>query len=142
MPVSAPLPALPAGTTIYVRAVAENVQDTTMGPVSTFTTASGGGLPPVVETSPPLPIDPTSFKVHGSVNPRGLPTVAWFEWGTDPGLAVVSRTDNQPVGKGKRSIWVYQYLTGLSGGLTYYVRIVASNAAGKVRGEVLSITLP
>lgn len=133
---------LAAGTTYRVRVVAENARGTSTGPITTFTTGGAGGLPPVVETATPLPLGPTSFKVSGLVNPRGLPTVAWFEWGTDPELADFSRSEDESVGQGTEPVLVSRTLTGMSGGVTYYIRIAASNAAGTTRGEIVSITLP
>jgi hypothetical protein len=133
---------LAPATTHYVRVMAENAGGTSTGAVTTFTTGGVGELPPGVQTWAPLIVDSTSVKVGGTVNPHGLPTVAWFEWGTDPEFTTFSRTEDQSVGEGTTPTLVTHWLTGLTSGVTYYARIAASNAVGTSRGEIVSVTLP
>lgn len=133
---------LSAGTTYYVRLVAENASGVSRGPATAFPTGAGGSMPPVVETRPPWIVDTTTLKLVGTVNPNGLATVAWFEWSTDPDLSGFSRTPDQSVGDGTGAALVYQSLGGLSPGTTYYLRIAASNADGTTRGEIVGFTLP
>ena len=76
--------------------------------------------------------------LNGSVNPNGLATNAWFEWGTDPGLAAFTTTTSQPLGSGTGDNTVSQKITGLNFGTTYYFRVAGSNSAGITKGSIVS----
>ncbi len=100
----------------------------------------GGGSaesPPIVSTNGPADVTTSSAKMNGEVNPNGLQTYAWFEWGTDINLVVYSATDNLSIGNGvSNSPW--SATIPVSAGGTYYYRIVASNPEGVSRGGIVS----
>jgi len=77
-----------------------------------------------------------SATLNGTVNPKGLDTEAWFEWGTDANLANPDNTATQPVGAGTTDVPVSAAISGLTFDTTYYFRIVASNSSGVTRGNV------
>lgn len=75
----------------------------------------------------------------GAVNPGGLPTVVWVEWGTGPQYGSV--TPAQAIGAGNTSVPVEASLGALSGG-TFHLRMVASNRLGVSVGAAGTLVLP
>jgi len=60
-------------------------------------------LPPTVTTNAANAITTTSATVNGGVNPNGLATTAWFEWGSDPTLRPSAALPASPWGPGRRT---------------------------------------
>jgi Tol biopolymer transport system component len=95
-----------------------------------------GGLPPL----PPEvgvagainAVGSTAATVSASVNPNGRATSVRFEYG--PSAAYGLQTPDQSIGAGRADVAVTANLTGLAEGTTYHYRVVATNAAGTVRG--------
>jgi hypothetical protein len=121
-------------------------QVTAEGPGSALITASIGEVSgsitvavtasaPTVTTGPATEVDTTSATVSGTVNPNGLETEAWFEYGTSEALILSSA---RIVGSEEFDHLLTEELTGLSEGTTYQYRIVARNAVGLTQGEVLT----
>lgn len=75
---------------------------------------------------------PTTAVVTGTVDPRGTPTTAHFQYGTSP--AYGTKTPNQAVGGGDAKVPLSAPLTGLAPNTTYHYRIVAVSNAGTTRG--------
>ena len=123
--VSANIGGLTASTTYHFRIVATNSSGTRYGSDRIFTTLSATG-PPVVITNPASNIASFSARLNGSVDPHGLTTTVYFQYGTTTsyGLttAIQSKTGN-----------TYQNVSAPIGGLTasttYHFRIVATNGA-------------
>ena len=92
---------------------------------------------PTVTTKDPTEVTTSSAKLNGEVNPNGLQTRAWFEWGTDNNLIVYNTTDNQVIGDGISALPLSATIPVNAGG-TYYYRIAASNPEGASRGDVVS----
>jgi hypothetical protein len=78
--------------------------------------------------------------LNGTVDPGGLDTQAWFEWGPTPTLG--SSTSIQVVPAGNSGS-LRDRIVGLESFTSYYFRIVATNASGTGVGEIVSFgTLP
>ena len=78
--------------------------------------------------------------LNGSVDPGGLDTQAWFQWGLTPALG--SSTQPLFVGAAGQEA-VTARIDGLASFTTYYFRVVATNASGSGVGEIVSFgTLP
>jgi lysophospholipase L1-like esterase len=92
--------------------------------------------PPAVTTSAATSITIDSATVNGGVNPNGLATTAWFEWGTSPTLSTFDTTTTQAMGSGTSTQAVNAALSGLSAGTTYYFRVAASNSMGTSKGSI------
>ena len=134
--VSAIIGGLSASTTYHFRIVATNSSGTRYGSDRMFTTLSATGLP-VVITNPANHIASFSARINGSVDPHGLTTTVYFQYGTTTsyGLtaAIQSKTGN-----------TYQNVSDIIGGLTasttYHFRIVATNGAGTRYGSDRTFT--
>ena len=134
--VSANIGGLTANTTYHFRIVATNSSGTRYGSDRIFTTVSATG-PPVVITNPASYIASFSARLNGSVDPHGLTTTVYFQYGTTTsyGLttAIQSKTGN-----------TYQNVAATIGGLTasttYHFRIVATNSSGTRYGSDRTFT--
>jgi len=87
---------------------------------------------PNVQTGTALP-DLNSSLVEGSVNPGGLQTNVWFEWGTTQSYG--NQTLAQSIGSGFADVAVSEVIPGLAHNTTYHYRIVAQNTMGITYGE-------
>jgi hypothetical protein len=134
--VTANISGLTASTTYHFRLVATNNAGTRYGTDRTFTTLTPTG-PPVVTTNSANLIASFSATLNGSVDPHGLTTTVYFQYGTTTnyGLttAIQSKTGN-----------TYQNVTanisGLTASTTYHFRIVATNSAGTRYGSDRTFT--
>ena len=133
--VNAPLTGLTFGTTYYFRMVAQSTSGTEKGAIENFSTSP---VPPTVTTQSASSITASEASLNGTVNPNGVATDAWFEWGTDPSLVTFSETTHQPLGSGTQDNAVSSPLTGLANGTTYYYRVKAQNLAGDSTGSIFS----
>ena len=94
---------------------------------------------PVLTGAPPS-IGGTTAAFTGSVNPSGLPTTAFFQYGLDPKytgggpVTYPQSTPAQSVGSDFTSHTVTASVTGLVPNATYHVRLVATNSAGSTFG--------
>jgi lysophospholipase L1-like esterase len=103
---------------------------------------SSGSPPPKAVTMPATNIRIDNVVLHGVVNPNGLATNAWFEWGID-NAALTGRSPDFPAGSGTTDNQVVFTATGLQQKTTYYFRIAAINSAGKeAQGEIRSFSTP
>ncbi|MBI1925526.1 PD40 domain-containing protein [Candidatus Poribacteria bacterium] len=85
-------------------------------------------LPPSIFASFHSDVTPNSATLNGNVNPNGLSTTAWFEWGPTP--AYGNATPSSDLGTGTSIVSYNQTLSGLSPNTTYYYRAVAQNSFG------------
>lgn len=125
--VSVQLTGLETGVTTHYRVVATNDDGTARGDDRTLRT----GAPPAVTIRAPSQIGPTRALVSGTVDPNGLATAWYVEYGTSRSYGSRSATADAGSGTSARSVSVD--LTGLRSGTTYYARLVATNAAGTTR---------
>ena len=96
--------------------------------------------PPVVETVGPTNVGARSGRIRGRVNPAGLATQAWFEWGTEASPDDFQTTEAQALPASATDTMVWHELTGLEPGTTYYYRVAAENEVGAARGQIRSMT--
>lgn len=130
------LTGLATGTVYYYRVAASNGSGTSKGAILSFLP----GAAPTVTTLAATLVGATGATLNGNVNPNGLATDAWFEWGTSPSLATFDTSLHQALGTGTNSQLVTATLTGLSPETTYYYRVSASNATGMSNGSIASFT--
>jgi phosphodiesterase/alkaline phosphatase D-like protein len=120
------------GNTLYhFRVVASNGTGTTMGSDRTFTTLTPTG-PPVVITNGATNITTSSGTLNGSLDPHGLTTTVFFQYGTTTSYGSASPMQTQTGN-------TYRNVTANVGGLiphtTYHFRMVATNAGGTRMGS-------
>lgn len=108
--VSANLTGLQANTTYYYRAVATNSQGTTTGTTLSFTTATAL---PLVTTTPATFIETMGANLNGDVNPNGLATSVYFEWG-DRSDVLGNASARQAIGSGTNLLGNFARAEGLS----------------------------
>ncbi len=71
--------------------------------------------------------------LSGTINPKGLPTLGWFEYGET--LDYGSITEYQDMGSGVLDVGFGDSVAGLKSGTTYHYRAVADNDYDVVAGE-------
>jgi hypothetical protein len=135
--VSAAVTNLTAGVTYHFRVVASSSLGTARGTDASFTTAGG----PLVATGPVnfATLSLFAASVTGTVNPHGLPTAWWVEYGRTPGYGF--RTAATSV-TGSADLPVRTRLTGLAPGVRWHYRVVARSAGGTSVGADASFATP
>ena len=87
---------------------------------------------PVVTTNPATYVASFSATLNGSVDPNGLTTSVYFQYGTTAGYGFTTaphtKTGNTPQS-------VSANISGLAASTTYHFRIVATNSAGTWYGR-------
>jgi hypothetical protein len=134
--ISANISGLTASTTYHFRIVATNSGGTRYGSDRTFTTLSATG-PPVVTTSPATSIANFSATLNGSVNPHGLTTTVYFQYGTTTSYGLTTAIQSKT---GNTYQNVAANISGLTASTTYHFRVVASNSAGTTYGADRTFT--
>jgi hypothetical protein len=136
--VSSTLTGLKVATKYSFRLVAASSAGTAYGTTLDFTTA--GGVP-LVTTKSAISVTTTGGVLRADVNPSGLATNAWFEYGTDNTFSTIATTDNQAIPAGTSAVGITATISGRTLGETIYYRVVASNIVGpSLKGEAFSFT--
>jgi hypothetical protein len=91
---------------------------------------------PSVTTLPATSVITNAATLNATVNPNGVQTTAWFEWGATTNYGTTSTPTN--VGSGSSNVSVTNTVTGLTAGLTYHFRVVATNIEGLTCGTDLA----
>jgi outer membrane protein assembly factor BamB/N-acetylneuraminic acid mutarotase len=134
--INANISGLTASHTYHFRIVAHNGGGTVFGSDGTFTTLTATG-PPTVTTNPATNIGSLSAMLNASVNPHGLATTVYFQYGTTTSYGLTTPMQS-------KTGYTYQNVTarisGLAASSTYHFRIVATNSAGTVFGSDTSFT--
>ena len=89
-------------------------------------------------TKPATGITLTSAQLNGEVNPNGLATTWYFEWGSS--VAYGNSTPVTAAGAGTSNIVVSHAITGITSGTTWHFRLVATNSQGTSHGRDLTFT--
>ncbi len=93
---------------------------------------------PYAATQNTSPITLTNAVLNGMAVPNGLPSVAWFEWGTNASLGNLSSLTN--VGSGTAVVRVSAGISGLFPRGVYSCRLVVSNSSGVVHAPIQRFT--
>ncbi|MFH1230469.1 MAG: hypothetical protein V1709_03125 [Planctomycetota bacterium] len=133
-------------TTYYWRIDSKNSIGTTPGILWSFTTQPP--QPPTCTTNAATNVTTNSATLNGTVNPNGIDTNAYFQWGqTIPPIELgaipilyQSTTTSQSIGNGISPISVSANISSLSISTIYNFRIVATNAGGTTNGNNLIFT--
>ena len=134
--VGANVAGLTANTLYHFRVVASNGAGTAMGSDRTFTTLTPTG-PPVVITNGATNVTASSGTLNGSLDPHGLATTVFFQYGTTTSYGSATPMQSQTGN-------TYRNITANVGGLTphttYHFRMVATNAGGTRMGNDRTFT--
>jgi hypothetical protein len=87
---------------------------------------------PTVITGTSTNLSPDAATVTGALNPNGLVTTWYFQYGRTKSYG--SRTTAQDAGSGTKRVGVSSTLTGLANKTTYHYRLVATNSQGTTFG--------
>ena len=93
--------------------------------------------PPVAITNPATLIASFSAKLNGSVNPHGLTTSVYFQYGTTNSYGLTTAPQSHT---GNTSQDVSAHISGLTASTTYHFRIVTTNSAGTRYGSDTTFT--
>lgn len=132
------LTSLTPGTTYYVRAYATNSVGTAYGNAISFTTVAAT-IPTGVSTNTLSLITQTTASGGGNINSDGGATVTsrgvcWSNTTSSPTITNTKTVDGSGIGSFSSS------LTGLTAGITYYVRAYATNSVGTAYGTTRTFT--
>jgi len=127
---SAPIVGLTTSTTYHYRIVATNSFGTRYSGDRTFTTLTAIGRP-VVTADPPSLIASFSARLNGSLDPHGLPTTVYFQYGTTTSYGLTTAPHSH-TGNTFRNVTAN--VSGLTASTTYHFRTVATNSAGTTYG--------
>ncbi|MGC2626568.1 MAG: hypothetical protein WA269_07000, partial [Candidatus Udaeobacter sp.] len=136
--VSTNIGGLSASTTYHFRIVATNSAGTRYGSDRTFTTLSATG-PPIVTTKPATNVTISSATLHGLLDPHGLTTSVYFQYGT-----TTSYGHNTPIQSQTGNTYrnILASVSSLATHTTYHFRIVATNSSGPRYGSDRTFTTP
>jgi hypothetical protein len=95
-------------------------------------TVSAAATPPAVGTGKATAVAQQTATLNGSVNPHGVPTAFYFQFGRTKSYG--ARTPTGDAGTGTKAHPVSAALTGLQPHTTYHYRLVAFSTAGTTRG--------
>ncbi len=132
--VSAPITGLAPETLYHYRIVASSSRGTTASRDQTFTTRGGK---PVAETLPATRIGYDESTLWGMVDAKGVPTNAYFEYGTTS--AYGQRSFEQSTEQ-QREEELAAIIRGLTPDTTYHYRVVSTNSFGTVYGADQTFT--
>jgi hypothetical protein len=136
-PVTAALSGLACGTLYHFRAVGTNSNGTGNGSDMTFAT-SACPPPPTVATNTASGVLQTSATLAGAVNPNGMSTSAYFQYGTTTSYG--NATPAQSIGSGTATVNVSQAVFGLTCRILYHFRAVATSGSGTSFGPDQTVT--
>jgi DNA-binding beta-propeller fold protein YncE len=136
--VAAELSALKAGTSYFFRLVAENENGQSFGAIREVKTRQAvEGL----STGPVTNLKPTEATVTGTLNPKGIDTHYYFQWGKTVAYGSFSpQPPGTDAGSGKEAIEAKTSLTGLEPNSTYHYRLVGEDEFGQSAGEDAQFT--
>ena len=93
--------------------------------------------PPVAITNPATLIASFSANLNGSVNPHGLTTSVYFQYGTTNSYGLTTAPQSHI---GNTSLNISAHISGLTASTTYHFRIVTTNSAGTRYGSDRTFT--
>jgi hypothetical protein len=99
------------------------------------TPASAIAAPPTANTEAATAVRYEQATLKGTVNPEGLATSYWFEYGETTSYGTKIPAAPESIGSGTSNVSVSQSVTGLNESTTYHFRVVAESEAGTAKGE-------
>jgi hypothetical protein len=91
-------------------------------------------IAPTTTTGISTNVTGSSAKLNGTVNPNGLSTTYYFEWGTTTAYGNMAPSSPASAGSGTGSVAVSTDISGLTTDAIYHYRLVATSSAGTSYG--------
>jgi hypothetical protein len=132
--VSAAISGLTAGRTYHYRLTATSDAGTSHGSDQTFVASSA----PAATTRSVSNIGETSATLNSTVNPNGVATTVYFDYGTSTSYG--SKSSSKSAGTGRNAVNVAIGVSGLAANTTYHVRVVAVSSIGTTTGSDVTFT--
>jgi DNA-binding beta-propeller fold protein YncE len=120
--VNAALTGLEGGTTYHYRVVATNANGSSTSADRTFTTTPVA----VIQNAEASEVTGTEAALSATINPHELETTYRFEWGASTTYGSAAPVPDGQIGAGDAPVFVAQRINGLSPGITYHWRVVAT----------------
>ncbi|MFH0888776.1 MAG: hypothetical protein V1871_06160, partial [Planctomycetota bacterium] len=136
--VSTNISGLSVNTQYNFRVVRTNSYGITYGNNQTFTTGSDAGSPPTCITGSGNNITTNSATLNGTVNPNGVATIAYFQWGSTTSYG--NTTASQSIGSGTSNVSINANISGLSASTQYNFRVIGTNSYGITYGNNQTFT--
>jgi hypothetical protein len=96
-----------------------------------------------VTTEAASEIQPTAAKLNGHVNPNGVDTHYYFEYGPTTSYGTrIPAGEGMDLGSGTSTIYTWNNVSGLKPGTIYHYRLVGTNASGAINGSDQTFTTP
>jgi len=106
-----------------------------------FSAVAFGDSPPTVTTEQAQDLAPTHATLTGLINPEGLETTYYFEYGTTTAYGIsLPSTQDADAGSAEGAEIEQHPIYGLHPGTTYHYRIVATNPVGTTHGNDQTFT--
>jgi murein DD-endopeptidase MepM/ murein hydrolase activator NlpD len=137
-----PVQFCPTSSGTFSGTVTVSSSATFTGP-NTVTLTGTGSSPtnsPTATTGTYQIISSTSAQLFGTVNPNGLSTTGWFQYGTSTSYG--STTNSESIGSGNSSVQILHSISNLAPSTTYLFRAVGKNSAGTNYGNDMTFTTP
>ena len=142
--VTASVSGLQPFTKYYFRFDAQNQFGTINGKIQSFTTSGpASATVPTIKTDSVNNITGISARLNANVNPNGAVTTYSFEYSTISLLSVgglILNSSQQSLSGNGSAINVSADISGLTNNTKYYVRVIAINQSGTVKGDVVSFS--
>ncbi len=119
-------------TTIVTDTNAYALVSQSLSATNMFTVFVNGAMAPFAFTEPAQSVTGAGAQLNGMATPNGLPTVAWFEWGTTTNYG--NATPMVPVGNSYNVVYTTNVISGLLTNVPYHFRLVVSNLYAVVNG--------
>jgi len=132
--VSASISGLTTGRTYHYRLTATSDAGTSHGSDQTFVASSA----PAATTKPASSIGDNNATLNASVNPNGVATTVYFDYGTSTGYG--AKSSSKSIGSGRTTQNVSIGISGLAMSTVYHVRVVAVNAIGTTTASDVTFT--
>jgi hypothetical protein len=126
------------GTTATTGTTGSTGTTGTTGTTTVATTPKPTPKPPRAYTAYAEQITTTSAVLRARIDPEGLTTDYWFQYG--PTAAYGLQTSMAAAGNGTVELKLTHPVTGLQAGTVYHFRVVARNAAGTTAGVDATFT--
>lgn len=110
-----------------------------MASILAIAATSAFAAPPTATTEAATPVGAETATLRGSVNPNGVSSTYYFEWGLTTAYGKKSGIE-LGIGEGTAPVKASSSIGSLTQKTTYHFRIVAKNAAGTSFGEDKTFT--